>query len=126
MIIILLIFLYSAFYSNKQLQHPIPSFFTQITGSDSPSTGLSRAFSALVLFDIKSAKEFNPFAVQIFLFFVFQLVFRILTFFLMKYNISWINTYILADICLSIFAFSLAFRPLILFSFKLFRNFIVN
>ncbi|NOU62150.1 DUF2752 domain-containing protein [Marinifilum sp. JC070] len=125
-IIILLIFLYSALYSHKEVNHPIPSVFSEITGSESPSTGLSRAFSALMQCDVKSARELNSYALQIFLFFVFQLVFRTFNFFLTKTNFSWINTYILADITLSILFFLLAFRPLILFTFELFRNFIVN
>jgi hypothetical protein len=124
--IIVLIFSYSALYSYKQSNHPIPSVFSQITGKDSPSTGLSRSFSALIKCDVKAAKEFNPYGIQIFSFFAFQLVFRIFTFFLMKINFSWINTYILSDITLSILLFLLAFSPLIFFTFELFRNFIVN
>jgi len=120
------IFIYSAIYSHRKINHPIPSVFSQLTGSDSPSSGLSRSFSALTQGDVKSAKELNPYSIQIFLFFAFQLIFRIFTFFLMKKSFSWINTYIFADITLSILVFLLVFKPLIFFTFELFKNFIVN
>ena len=120
------IFVYSAVFSYKEVNHPIPSLYSQFTGADSPSTGLSRSFSALMHCDVKSALKLNPYSLQIFLFFVFQLVFRILTFFLIKKPISWINVYILSDITLTILSFLLVFRPLIFFTFELFKNFIVN
>ncbi|PXY00947.1 hypothetical protein DF185_13705 [Marinifilum breve] len=124
--IIAAIFIYSAVYSHPEINHPIPSVFSQLTGTDSPSSGLSRSFSALTQGDIESAKELNPYSIQIFLFFAFQLIFRIFTFFLIKKGISWTNTYILADITLTTISFLLVFSPLIFFTFELFRNFIVN
>jgi hypothetical protein len=120
------IFVYSAIYSHKKPSHPIPSIFTQITGSESPSSGLSRSFSAIIRYDVQAALKLNPYSIQIFLFFAFQLVFRILTFFLIKSNFSWINVYILTDITLSVISFLLVFRPLIIFTFELFKKFIVN
>ncbi|MDQ2180628.1 DUF2752 domain-containing protein [Marinifilum sp. D714] len=120
------IFIYSAVYSHPKVSHPIPSVFSQVTGKDSPSSGLSRSFSALTQGDVKSAKELNPYSIQIFLFFAFQLIFRILTFFLIKKTFSLINIYILADIALSTLVFLLVFKPLIIFTLELFKNFIVN
>ncbi|WP_407660182.1 hypothetical protein [Marinifilum fragile] len=97
-----------------------------MTGKDSPSSGLSRSFSALTQGDVKSARDLNPYSIQIFLFFTFQLIFRLLTFLLMKKSFSWINIYILADITLSILFFLLVFKPLIIFTLELFKKFIVN
>ncbi|WP_320020059.1 DUF2752 domain-containing protein [Labilibaculum manganireducens] len=124
--IILCIFIYSALFSPKECNHPIPSFYTQITNEISPSTGLSRSFSAIVRGNLQQALAFNPFGVQIFLFFAFQFIFRILSFSLINDKFQLIKPTILMDIILSLIGFYLAFRPLILFTLKLFQKSIVN
>ncbi|MDM8159226.1 hypothetical protein QUH73_05260 [Labilibaculum sp. K2S] len=124
--IILCIFIYSALFSPKECNHPIPSFYTQITNQISPSTGLSRSFSAIVRGDIPLAKTFNPYGLHIFLFFAFQFVFRVLSFTLIKDQFSLLKPYIFTDILLSAIGFYLAFKPLILFTLKLFQKSIVN
>ncbi|MGQ1908869.1 DUF2752 domain-containing protein [Marinifilum sp. RC60d5] len=120
------IFLYSALFSPIKVNHPIPSVFTQLTGAQSPSSGLSRSFSSLIRCNFELANRFNPIGLQIFLFFLIQLIFRTLSFLLIKNHFSLIKLYIFLDIIISIIAFLLAFKPLILFTLKLFRNFIVN
>jgi len=124
--ILFAIFAYSAIYSPNKVNHPIPSYFTQLTGEISPSTGLSRSFSSLVRCDVKSALNFNPFGLQIFVFLLIQLLFRIGNFFLIKERFTLIKAYILSDILLSIIGFLLVFSPLIKFTFELFKKFIVN
>lgn len=124
--IILFIFIYSCLFSPQESKHPIPSFYTQITKAKSPSTGLSRSFSAIVRGDLPLAKTFNPYGVQIFLFFTFQFVFRVFSFILIKDQFSLIKPYIFADILLSVIGFYLAFKPLILFTIELFQKTIVN
>ena len=120
--IILCIFLYSALFSTDGVNHPIPSFYTQLTGSDSPSTGLSRSFSAIIRGDIDLGHQFNPFGLQIFLFFVIQFCYRLATAVVMKSPQTFIKRYIFIDISISIIGFYLAFRPLILFTLKLFKE----
>ncbi|MPQ45480.1 DUF2752 domain-containing protein [Marinifilum sp. N1E240] len=124
--ILFAIFSYSAIYSPNKINHPIPSVFTQLTGEISPSTGLSRSFSSLIRCDVKSAINFNPIGLQIFIFFLIQLVFRIGSFFLIKERFTLIKAYILSDITLSTIGFLLVFSPLIKFTFELFKKFIVN
>jgi len=124
--IILCIFIYSGLFTPEGSKHPIPSIYSQITGNTSPSTGLSRSFSAIVRGNIQLAKSFNPFGLQIFLFFSIQLVFRIASILLMKNYFPLIKPYILADITLSFLGFLLAFRPLISFTLELFKKTIVS
>jgi len=124
--IILFIFIYSCLFSPKGSKHPIPSFYTQITKQKSPSTGLSRSFSAIIRADFPLAKTFNPYGIPIFLFFAFQLVFRVFSLILIKDNFSLIKPYIFTDILLSVIGFYLAFKPLIIFTIKLFQKTVVN
>ena len=124
--IILCIFIYSALFSPEGGKHPVPSFYTQLTGYESPSTGLSRSFSAIVRGDFDLANNFNPIGLQIFLFFAIQFCFRITSTFLIKVPNSYLKSYITADILISIFGFYLAFRPLISFTIKLFKESLVE
>lgn len=124
--IILSIFLYSSLFSPESGKYPIPSFYTQLTGQDSPSTGLSRSFSAIVRGDLTLANKFNPFGVKIFAFFLIQFCFRISSILMLKATHKFLKTYITADILISIFSFYLAFKPLIVFSMQLFKNTLAN
>ncbi|WP_162845397.1 DUF2752 domain-containing protein [Labilibaculum antarcticum] len=124
--IILCIFIYSGLFSAEESKHPIPSFYTQITNENSPSTGLSRSFSAIVQGDLQLAKTYNPLGLHIFLFFAIQLIFRSLSFMLIKERFLWMKPYIFMDATLTIIGFYLAFRPLIVFTIKLFQETIVN
>jgi hypothetical protein len=75
--LIALVFVYSAVFSAERDDHPVPSFFEEITGQPSPSSGMSRAFSEIMRGDLDSARQFNPDSVAIFLFFLVQLVQRL-------------------------------------------------
>ncbi|PKQ62548.1 hypothetical protein BZG02_12580 [Labilibaculum filiforme] len=124
--IILCIFSYATLFSPEESKHPIPSFYTQITKEASPSTGLSRCFSAIVRGNLQLAKTFNPYGLAIFLFFVVQFVFRVFSFIWINERYSWIKPYVLIDILFSTIGFYHAFKPLIFFTLKLFRETIVN
>lgn len=124
--IILLIFIYSGLFSPKESKHPIPSFYTQITNKNSPSTGLSRSFSAIIRGNLKLSKTYNPYALPIFLFFALQFIFRVFSIFIIREKKPLFKLYLFIDITLSISGFYLAFRPLILFTLKLFQETIVN
>ena len=124
--IILCIFLYSALFSPDGGNHPVPSFYTQLTGEPSPSTGLSRSFSAIIRGDFNLANSFNPLGIQIFLFFVIQFCYRLTSALLIKAPKTFIKSYIIADILISTIAFYLVFSPLILFTIKLFRKSLVE
>ena len=113
-----LVFIYSCLFLPENGSHMIPSFYTDITGHSSPSLGLSRAFSALVRGDIALANQFNPHALNIFAFFCFQFLYRVIS--LNVDRIAFVNRklWIRIDIVLLISLFLLAFYPLIEFTLK--------
>ena len=113
-----LVFIYSCLFSPENGSHVIPSFYTDITGHSSPSLGLSRAFSALARGQVSLANQFNPHALNIFAFFCFQFLFRLIS--LKVDGMSFVRrkTWIRIDIALTIALFLLAFYPLIEFTFQ--------
>ena len=113
-----LVFIYSCLFLPENGSHIIPSFYTDITGDSSPSLGLSRAFSALVRGDLALANQFNPHALNIFAFFGFQFLYRLIS--LKVDSISFFNRkrWIQIDIVLTIVLFLIAFYPLIRFTIE--------
>jgi hypothetical protein len=67
-----LVFLYSVIFSAGKDNHPLPSFYEEITGKPAPSSGMSRAFSEIVRGNFESARKYNPDSVRIFAFFAVQ------------------------------------------------------
>jgi hypothetical protein len=67
-----LVFLYSGIFSAGKDDHPVPSFYEEITGKPSSSSGMSRAFSEIMRGNINSAREYNPDSPMIFAFFLIQ------------------------------------------------------
>lgn len=114
-----LVFIYSCLFLPDGGKHLIPSFYTDITGNISPSLGLSRAFSALVRGDIALANKFNPHALNIFLFFCFQFLFRLISLKVDRFKYISRENWIFVDIVLSISLFLIAFYPLIAFTFQI-------
>jgi hypothetical protein len=75
------------------------------------SRGLSRSFSKILRLDVEGALKHNPYAIRIFLFFAFQLAFRIIFSFAYR---RFGDRIITADIVLSAIYFLMAFYPLVL------------
>jgi len=113
-----LVFIYSCLFLPENGSHIIPSFYTDITGHSSPSLGLSRAFSALVRGDIALANQFNPHAHNIFLFFCFQFIFRMVSLKVDKVSFIKRKTWICIDVVLSISLFLIVFYPSIKFTIQ--------
>ncbi len=113
-----LVFIYSCLFLPENGSHIIPSFYTDITGNSSPSLGLSRAFSALIRGDLALANQFNPYVMNIFAFFCFQFLYRLIS--LKVDSMSFVNrkTWVRIDIVLTISLFLLAFYPLIRFTIE--------
>jgi hypothetical protein len=92
--------------------HPIPSFYQEITGKPSPSSGMSRAFSELIRGNIDSARDYNPDSPLIFAFFLIQGIQRILVSFLVRFQRSGSAlTYLLtADTVFSVILFLYCYK----------------
>lgn len=114
------VFVYSLLFSLGQ--HPIPSFFTDISGIDSPSKGLSAAFSEMVRGNYADAQRHNPHVLQIFSFFTLQLMLRIFFLLLIRLKAKAIRSIIWVDTGVSLILFLWCFAPFIRFTFSLFLN----
>ncbi|HAF30170.1 MAG TPA: hypothetical protein DCG75_14105 [Bacteroidales bacterium] len=77
--IIMLIFIYSGIFCAEKDNHPIKSACANIDGHPCKSEGLSRSFSEIVRFNLESAKSYNKYGLQIFSFFLIQLLMRFAT-----------------------------------------------
>ena len=74
--IILLVFLYSGIFSAGKDNYPLPSFYEEITGESSPSSGLSKSFSEIIRGNFEAASSYNESGFLIFTFFLVQLILR--------------------------------------------------
>src|SRR5664279_4737672 len=84
--VILLIFLYSGFFSPDKDNYPVTCIHEKITGEPCVSCGLSHSFSLIVRGRIEEAYKWNRYGMRIFLFFALQLLMRVFfSFFFLKY-----------------------------------------
>ena len=114
LVIILLIFIYSAVFSAEKKNHPIPSFHFEISGEKTTSSGLSCSFSEILRGNFNSAKKYNIHGIRIFIFFAAQFFFRILFSIIYQYKISFHRPVIIYDCTISSIFFIICFWPFIL------------
>ena len=74
--VILLIFLYSGFFSPDKDSYPVVCIHEKLTGEPCVSCGLSHSFSLIVRGRIEEAYKWNHYGMRIFLFFALQLLMR--------------------------------------------------
>lgn len=117
--IIILMFIYSGFFSPDKNNYPVKCIHEQLTGKECPSCGLSRSFSFIIRGDLKSAAEFNEYGLRIFIFFVFQLVMRFSNIVFLMRRPAKMSNLILFDCTLAIATFLLAFGPFFGFYYSL-------
>jgi len=113
--IILLVFLYSGIFSAGKDNYPLPSFYEEITGETSPSSGLSKSFSEIIRGNFEAGSTYNESGILIFAFFLVQLILRISTSLLLLRSIIAQKWLARADIILSTFLFIYCFRDMIHF-----------
>jgi len=111
--IILMIFLYSGLFSAEKDNHPIPSFYERITGEQTNSSGMSRAFSEIIRGNFDEARAYNKNSILIFLFFLVQFFQRIGISFVVKKGWQKQFRIIVYDISASIVLFLFCFWGLI-------------
>lgn len=101
------------FYPND---HPVGCIVKQVTGKDCSSCGLSRAFSAFTHGEWEQGKHYNRLALNAFLFFLIQGVFRLL---LVSYELlkkqPIPQKIVYSEIFLTVLHFLYCFSPFILF-----------
>ncbi len=103
-----MVFLYSGIFSAQKNNHPIPS---ACIVKPCASTGLSRGFSEIMRLNFNSAQKYNKNSIPIFIFFLFQLILRlILAKILNKRNIK---TILFSDIAFSVLLYIYSFSGLV-------------
>ncbi len=123
-VLILSIFLYSLLFSAEKSNYPVHSNYTSITGKPIISNGLSRSFSEIVRLKFDMAKEYNPYGIQIFSFFLSQLLLRIISTGMVIVTSRLNKIVLIADIILSSGLFIILFWPFIGELVKVFREII--
>ena len=113
-VIILLIFVYSAIFSTEKKNHPIPSFYSEVSGVNTVSSGLSGSFSEIFRGKFNSAGKYNIHGIRIFIFFSCQFVLRILFSIIYYCKISFRRLVIISDSTISSIFFIICFWPFIL------------
>ena len=106
----MMIFIYSGLFSAEKDNHPIPSFYEELSGETSVSSGLSRSFSEIVRGRFKSAREYNPYGIPVFIFFLVQFFLRLSISLMIYKKYITEGRLVLSDaafsICLFLFCFS--------------------
>lgn len=67
---------YSLLFSPEENNYPVVCMHERITGEQCPSCGISHAFSLFVRGRVSEALLWNPYALQVFIFFVIQFFMR--------------------------------------------------
>lgn len=84
--VILLIMIYSGFFSPEKDNYPVTCLHEKLTGEKCISCGLSHSFSLIMRGKFEEAYQWNIYGMRIFLFFAAQLVLRIsFSIFYLKY-----------------------------------------
>jgi len=116
--VILLIFIYSGFFSPAKDNYPVVCIHEKLTGELCISCGLSHSFSLIVRGRISEAYDWNIYGLRVFIFFAAQLLMRIVfSVFYIKYPGSG-KQLITYDIAVSILLFLVSFLPYIEWIFR--------
>lgn len=75
--VILLIIVYSGFFSPEKNNYPVVCLHEKVTGEPCFSCGLSHSFSLIIRGKIDEAYKWNIYGMRVFLFFALQLVLRV-------------------------------------------------
>jgi hypothetical protein len=75
--VILVIFAYSGIFSPEKDNYPVTCIHEKLTGQQCVSCGLSHSFSLIIRGRIEEAFQWNIYGLRIFLFFLAQLVLRV-------------------------------------------------
>jgi hypothetical protein len=109
--IIMLVFVYTGIFSPDKNNYPIVCLHEKITGEQCFSCGLSHSFSMIIRGRFEEAYQWNIYGIRVFLFFLSQLLMRVIfsVYFLKDaYNRKWLIKF---DIVGSALIFAIAFYP---------------
>jgi hypothetical protein len=109
--VILLVFAYSGIFSPDKNNYPVVCIHEKLTGEPCFSCGLSHSFSLIVRGRINEAYQWNIYGLRVFLFFIAQILMRIVfSVYYLRYEESrkWLIRF---DIAGSVLIFAIAFYP---------------
>ncbi|MBP8960356.1 MAG: DUF2752 domain-containing protein [Bacteroidales bacterium] len=112
-VIILMIFIYFAAFSPAKNNYPVTCIHEKLTGEPCVSCGLSHSFSLIIKGRITEAYKWNSYGMRIFLFFLGQLIFRVVFSYYYLAAQSIRKQLVIYDITGSAFLFLLSFYPFI-------------
>ena len=111
--VILLIFMYSGFFSPDKGNYPVVCIHEKLTGEQCASCGLSHSFSLILRGRISEAYNWNPNGLRVFIIFAAQLIMRVVfSVFYLKYHDSG-KQLVIYDIAVSGMFFIVSFLPFI-------------
>ncbi len=111
--VIILIFIYSGFFSPVKDNYPVVCIHEKLTGEHCASCGLSHSFSLILRGKLSEALNWNIYGLRVFLFFALQLVMRFtFSIFYLKYAPTR-RQLIAYDIASSVVIFLICFMPYI-------------
>jgi hypothetical protein len=111
--VIMLIFAYSGIFSPVKDDYPVTCLHEKLTGEPCVSCGLSHSFSLIVRGKITEAYQWNIYGMRVFLFFLSQLVLRVVySVFYVRYPLTG-KQLIITDSIGSGMIFLIAFWPYI-------------
>jgi len=116
--VILLIFMYSGFFSPDKDNYPVVCIHEKLTGEPCASCGLSHSLSLILRGRISEAYHWNSYGLRVFIFFAAQLLMRIMfSIFYLRYPDT-SKQLIIYDITSSIIIFLICFLPFIRWIFN--------
>jgi len=111
--VILLVFIYSGFFSPDKDNYPVVCIHEKLTGEQCASCGLSHSFSLILRGRISEAYDWNLYGLRVFIFFAAQILMRVVfSVFYLKYPDSG-KQLITYDIAVSVMLFIVSFLPFI-------------
>lgn len=111
--VILIVFLYSGFFSPVKDNYPVVCIHEKLTGEPCISCGLSHSFSLIIRGRISEAYEWNIYGLRVFIFFIAQLIMRIVFSIFYLRNADSNKQLVTYDIAVSIMLFFVVFLPYI-------------
>jgi hypothetical protein len=111
--VILLVFVYSGFFSPVKDNYPVVCIHEKLTGEPCVSCGLSHSFSLILRGRISEAFDWNIYGFRVFIFFAAQLIMRIVFSIFYLKNTDSNKQLITYDIAVSIMLFIVSFLPFI-------------
>ena len=111
--VIMMVIIYSGIFSPDRNNYPVVCLHEMLTGKPCISCGLSHSFSLIVRGRLDEAYQWNIYGMRIFLFFIFQLLLRIVFSFYYLRIPGQRKQLIIFDITGSILLFLISFWPFI-------------